>query len=228
MTGASSKLGRVLSLSLAKSGYDMLLHYNSSLKVIEDLIRKIEEVGKKADLFQMDFLQISNGLSEDFLDFISGAEVIINNASLFERDTFSSFDANSYTKHTTINALIPTLIVQGASSKITLKNVINILDSTLNNESFFSYSASKVLFEYLTKVMAKELAPKVRVNGLSLGYVLLDEGDVPDKLVQKNTLMRQAIHYEQVLSTVHFILQNESIAGSIIQLDGGAKYHQYT
>ncbi len=224
VTGASSKLGQVIALSLAQNGYDMLLHYNSSRQIIDTLVKRIEALGRKADSFQLNFLQIKDGLPKDFLNFISSAEIIINNAALFERDKFSSFDVYNYHQHLTINALAPTLIVQGARLGGALKNVINILDSTLNSSSFFSYSASKVLFEHLTKIMAQELAPKVRINGIALGYVSIDDIDSAhdyNKLAYKNTLMKLPVHYKQILHTVDFILKNESIVGAIIKVDGG-------
>ncbi len=221
LTGASSKLGMAISLHLARRGYDLILHCNSSRSLLESIESKLSSVGSNVRILQADFENIEDGFNANFIDAISDIDVLINNASLFTKDNLRSFDVTGCMSNIMINAIAPVIITQKAASKSRLTNVINILDASPNSSSFFSYSASKILLEYFTKICAKELAPSIRVNGISLGYVQSGDGSKENELAAKNTILKEATEHNEVLGVLDLILSSKSMTGSIIKIDGG-------
>jgi len=228
VTGSAQRIGRVLSLAAAKSGWNVIIHHRDSLSDAEDTKREIEDIGQEATILQADF---SN--PESTTDFIKSAfssgsvSAIINNASVFSDNNWSNTDLGQWNTHLAINLTAPFLLSQALGKSLPDNQdgrIINILDwrALRPGKDHFPYTISKAGLAALTKSMAIALAPNITVNGIALGAVLppSDGGDTDDILSFVHIPRWAAL--TEVEDTMLFLLSGPKyITGEIIHLDGG-------
>jgi len=114
ITGGAKRLGYYTALALAKEGADIILHYNTSIKAAENVLKKLESLGSEVRLVQQDFSKLDN--YQDFLEDVHSTagniDILINSASIFERDTAEEASYESLDRNMTVNAYIPFLLTQ--------------------------------------------------------------------------------------------------------------------
>ncbi|MGB2962612.1 MAG: SDR family NAD(P)-dependent oxidoreductase [Anaerolineales bacterium] len=228
VTGSARRIGRVLSLAAAKSGWNVIIHHRDSLSDAEETKREIETIGQEATIFQADF---SNPKSTvDFIKnvFSSGfVSAIINNASVFSNNNWSNTDLAQWNTHLAINLTAPFLLSQALGKSLPDNQdgrIINILDwrALRPGKDHFPYTISKAGLAALTKSMAISLAPNITVNGIALGAVLPpSDGGNTDDILSAVQIPRWA-ELSEVEDTMLFLLSGPKyITGEIIHLDGG-------
>ena len=231
ITGAAVRVGRELALSLADAGWDVVIHYNSSKEAAKELAGMIQAKGRKALTVTTDLsnaqavAQLIPSLTKQGIHL----DCLINNASIFERDTLSNITPESWRSHMDINLFAPLQLVRdfAAQYKGEAGNVINLTDGITGwnlSVGFLSYSMSKFGLAKLTTLLVPDLAPRIRINAIALGPTIPGKQDKPDtydKLRQVIPLGRtSAIH--EVCDTMHYILSSPSLTGQVISLAGGA------
>ena len=226
ITGSAKRIGKNVAIFLAKEGWDIILHYNNSESEAIQLQKHIISLEKRCILYKNDFSEDNN--SKFFAQEVS-IELIINNASIFEMDSLCSFNQETLMKALKINFIAPSLL---AKTTIDLNisenqiNIINILDSIIYKlpKKFTSYYFSKRMLADFTRLSAKIYAPKARVNGISLGQIMKNSKQSEENF--KKTFSNNPLGYsgtvEEICNTINFIVNNKSITGQIISLDGGA------
>ena len=172
VTGAAKRIGKEIALSLAKHGWNVVVHYNTSATEAMDLAQEINKTSK-AIAVQLDLEEL--GKIEEFFQTIiaklGAPTLLVNNASIFYRDDIDMpFDV-SLSKHMKINCLAPVLLSY-QFAKCGGLNIVNIIDAFKLPGPFFAYTLSKKSLLVATKDLARKLAPAVRVSAISPGIVL--------------------------------------------------------
>jgi len=225
VTGGAIRVGRAISLALAKDGYDVALHYNSSHNDACAVKSEIENLGCKCVLFQRNLAADFSGLVADVHAEFSELNLLVNNASIFEPHKFLETSESAFDDHMNINFKAPFFLTQEFAKICKNGNVINILDTfiTKHSHSYFTYLASKKVFAEFTKMAAKELAPDIRVNAIAPGTILPATGFDEEyiKAKEQNLPMGKIASVEDVTNTMIDILHNKSLTGQIIFVDGG-------
>ncbi len=224
VTGAAHRLGKVFALTLARHGFDILLHYHQSLDAALQTKAEIESVGRGVILAQADLtdpMQIGSLLSN-----IDSLDVLVNSAAFMPTGNVDLLSIENWDQSLDLNLRAPFLLAQQASRKMTEGGlIVNITDVGAQKawSRFPSYTVSKAALESLTKILARALAPSIRVNAIAPGFVLQSD-IVPteewQRLINRIPLKRPA-RTEEIASTLEFLLKNEYITGQTIVVDGG-------
>jgi pteridine reductase len=224
VTGAAHRLGKVFALTLARHGFDIVLHYHQSQAAARQTQAEIESVGRRAILSQADLTdpaQISSLVSE-----VNSLNVLVNSAALMSGGTVRSLTVEDWDTSLDLNLRAPFLLAQECAKKMTAGGlIVNITDIGAQKawSKYTPYTVSKAALESLTRLLARALAPQIRVNAIAPGLVLQSEF-VPDeewqRLIERIPLKRPA-RTEEIASALEFLLENEYITGQTIVVDGG-------
>jgi len=224
VTGAAHRLGKSFALTLARHGFDIVLHYHQSLDAALQTRAEIESLSRRVTLAQADLTdpaQISSLLSN-----IESLNILVNSAAFMPSGNVDALSIESWDTSLDLNLRAPFLLAQEASKKMIDGGlIVNITDVGAQKawSRYPSYTVSKAALESLTKILARALAPKIRVNAIAPGFVLQSD-IVPveewERLINRIPLKRPA-RPEEISSALEFLLQNEYITGQTIVVDGG-------
>jgi NAD(P)-dependent dehydrogenase (short-subunit alcohol dehydrogenase family) len=233
ITGSSNRVGREIALCLADKGYDIAVHYNASDDAAKETQKRIESLGRKAICVQAD-LKSTSRIASLYLDIhntLGPVSCLINNASIFYKDTLSSFSESTLSDHFAIHAIAPLFLIQSFALQLpkeTPGNVINLLDGMWGwsmSPSFLTYSLSKMTLWNITTLLARELAPHIRINAIAPGSTIpgiQDKEDTFEKIKQYVPLKRNSSP-EEVCNALRYLLEAPSVTGQVIELGGGSQ-----
>lgn len=222
ITGAAIRVGRVIALTLARAGWDITIHYNTSQDDAETLAREIEGMGRRAAVIQAN---LENRHEVEWLIPPDGAApltALVNNASLFEHD---GQDPDG-SRHNMVNNEAPRILTERLLQQLppnTLGAVVNMLDNTPIPPIMSAYAASRARLAQDIAAQAKVYALHVRVNAVALGPTLISPRQSPahfEKLVA-STPLGQPSSPEAAAHAVQFLLENPAITGEILHVDSG-------
>lgn len=225
ITGGAKRLGKMISLSLAEEGYNIILHYNSSDKEAIKTKEEIEKLKVSCFLIRKDLKNYSSGLIEEAMVFSKNIDILINNASIFIEEKIFDVTEENYFETIKINSYVPLKLSLEFKEKINKGLIINIIDARVHQYDFthFSYGLSKKLLYEITKHLAVSFAPDIRVNGIAPGVILPPEGK--DEKYLENILklvpLKRKGEREEMKKALKFLIENEYLTGQIIYLDGG-------
>jgi pteridine reductase len=234
VTGAARRIGAAIARRLHDAGAQVMLHYRSAELEAQELQRELNAV--RADsvaLVQADLLDVA-GLSEmvrNTLTRFQRLDVLVNNASSFYPTPMGSITARDWDDLVGTNLKAPLFLSQAAapSLKKTAGCIVNIVDIHTERplKNFAAYCAAKAGLEGLTRALARELAPEVRVNGVSPGPILWPEEDelfdeVARQRTVSNTLLKRTGDPDDIARAVRYLAVDASyVTGQIIAVDGG-------
>ena len=232
VTGGAHRLGKAFALTLANMGYDLLLHYHSAEEQAQQTKSELESLDVKvhlfkADLTQPDQIQSLFSILDSDSDFqLSTFNLLVNSAAIMPVGNPRELELQDWDSALDLNLRAPFLLAQEAAKRMTDGGlIVNITDIGAQKawSRYPSYTVSKSALESLTKLLARALAPKIRVNAIAPGLVL--QSDVVtkeqwDKLVERLPLKRAA-KAEEIASALEFLIKNEYITGQTIVVDGG-------
>jgi pteridine reductase len=232
VTGGAHRLGKAFALTLATMGYDLLLHYFSAEEEAQETKNEIETIGAKVHLIKADLTQpdqIHSLCSE--LDFIihnssSILKLLVNSAAIMPVGSPRDLELQDWDSALDLNLRAPFLLAQQAAKRMASGGlIVNITDIGAQKawSRYPSYSVSKAGLESLTKLLARALAPNIRVNAIAPGLVLSSDvvtQEQWDKLVARLPLKRPAT-LDEITSALEFLINNEYITGHTIVVDGG-------
>jgi NAD(P)-dependent dehydrogenase (short-subunit alcohol dehydrogenase family) len=239
VTGSAKRLGRDVALALAAAGWQVAVHYRGSSadaqQTVEDC-RKLAVSGALIESFQADLGDEAQAraLLPRVIERFGAVDAVVNNASQFEHDSIKSFSYECFMAHARANTGAPILLAQALHEHVcaradgeTLRDavVVNLLDQKLWNQNpdFLSYTLSKAALEAANTMLAIALAPRVRVVGVAPGLTLtshLLSQEKFDALHRLSPLGRSSTP-QDVVSAVKFALDNASITGTTLLVDGG-------
>jgi pteridine reductase len=233
ITGAAHRIGKALVRGLAQEAEAMIIHYRSSQTPAQELADEIIRMGVRAFTIAGDLespVQVERIIAEAWQK--SGPiDVLINNASIFEEGRLGEITLEDINRNMMVNAYAPLLL---SRSFIDLNKgrqppakpvIINFLDTRIagvDHQHAAYHLAKRTLFT-LTKMMALEFAPGVRVNAVAPGLILPPKGKDRSYLEQlKSSNPLNAIgDVEQIIEAVRFLINNEFVTGQVIYVDGG-------
>lgn len=233
VTGGAIRVGKAICLALAQAGANIIINYHRSAEAAAETAAEVEALGVEALPVQADVAdhaQVQQMMALAQTRF-GGVDVLVNGASLFKRTPLpmtevsdwrrvigSSLDGAFYCA----NAVAPHMLAQGEGV------IINIVDLSAWQPSagFAAHSVGKAGLLALTRQLALELAPAVRVNAVAPGPVLPPPHFKPAQIerLAKQTLLKRWGQPEDVAQAVLFLVQADYITGECLTVDGGQQY----
>lgn len=227
ITGASRRIGHEIALTLARQGWSIALHYRHSRGDAEQLAGEVQALGVACELLCGDLsdMNYTANLIAEALERCPDLNVLINNASIFERMSLLETEEDFFDRHFNLNFKAPFFLTRDFARQCKQGAVINLLDTKITQKfsNYFAYTLTKkALFEF-TRMAAKELAPAIRVNGVCPGLILPPPGNDEAYIerMQNRVPMKTRGRPEDVASAVLFLLENEFITGDCMFIDGG-------
>jgi len=231
VTGGARRIGRAIVEDLAANGWAVAIHYNRSRDDAERCAAMIEANGGSAALVAGDFfadLGAIGGIVEQAAAALGAPTLLVNNASLFDKDTVGSLDPALWQRTMTVNLATPIFLAEAFAAHVpddTDGNVVNLLDQRIwkPTPTHFSYQVSKSALYAATRTLAQALAPRIRVNGIAPGPTLPSAQQTAERFRRQtdNILLRRAPNLADFGRTVRYLVENRSITGQVIALDGG-------
>jgi len=227
VTGAGRRLGRAVSLGLARAGSDIAIHYQHSADDAATLADEIRALGRRAWTFPANLSQEGDAarLITRVMEFAGPVTALINNASIYPEDRLLELTEASLLENIRVNAWAPFVLARAVAAQGRPASVVNFLDTRMRDYDarHVSYHLSKRMLFSLTRMMALEFAPRVRVNAIAPGLVLpppgKDEAYLKD-LAPTNPLNAHGDAADVVRSAL-FLLESPFITGQVIYVDGG-------
>lgn len=230
VTGAARRVGRAIAQDLAAHGFAVAIHCNRSVDEGETLAAEIRAAGGRAAVVTAELNDEAAvaKLVEAATDAVGPLRLLVNNASVFEEDSFQTVTRESWDLHLDVNLRAPFLLAQRFAAAVAPgdhANIVNIIDQRVwrLTPKFFSYTLSKAGLWAITQTMAQALAPKIRVNAIGPGPVLPSSRQSAEGFaaqVDAVPLKTQA-QLSEICRAVRFILESPSMTGQMIALDGG-------
>ena len=228
ITGAGVRVGRAIALHLAKEGWDLGLHYNASEAPAKALADELRASGVRAELYGSDLTDPTapDALAASFCADFTKARLLVNNASIYERDRLETLDPELWRRHLDINTLTPVLTARGFAAHVREPaSVVNFLDQKLKapTPDYFSYTLSKMALGDATTLLAMALAPKVRVNAVAPGLLLPSGGQTQAEYenVVADTPLGVAPTLEEICRLISFFADAPAVTGQVVLIDGG-------
>ena len=230
VTGAGRRIGRAIARDLARAGWAVAVHYNTSAQAAEEAVAEIEAEGGRAVALRAELTDEAQvaALVPDVAAALGPLGCLINNASAFENDTIESADRASWDRHMEPNLRAPFVLTQAfarALPEAAGGAVINLLDERVWNLTpwFLSYTLSKAGLWTLTQTLAMALAPRVRVNGIGPGPALPSPRQTPEQFARQCATMPlgRGTTPDEICAAVQFVLAAKAMTGQMIALDGG-------
>ncbi len=230
VTGAGQRIGRGIAKALAADGWHTVVHYNTSRDAAAAVVAEIAAAGGDAVALGADLGDAAQAeaLVETALDAVGPLGCLVNNASLFEYDSVATFSADTWDRHLAVNLRAPALLARGFAASLAAEAqgvVVNLVDHKVVNlnADFFSYTASKLGLEGLTRLLAVALAPDVRVCGIAPGLTLPARAAPPDHFerVHDRTPLGRGSTVDDIVTAVRYVLSAPSLTGQTIVVDGG-------
>ena len=231
ITGAARRIGAQIVKSFHEAGYGVVLHYRDSQAEAAALMTLLNEEREgsawlvKADLQSVEEIQ---GMLKELIDKTGRLDVLVNNASTFYETPLETANEADWNDLMGSNLKAPFFVSQAASKELkkTKGCIVNVVDIYAKRSlpNYPIYSTAKAGLYALTESLAKELAPEVRVNGVSPGVILWPENQsvtLSEEIVQRIPLQRQG-SVEDIAEAVLFLsTQAAYITGQVIAVDGG-------
>ena len=234
VTGAGRRLGRAIALACARAGWRVAVHYHHSHQDALETVAACARLSGAGAAFDADLADeaATRALLPRVVAALGPVDAVINSAALFEFDNAASFTSAMLGAHLHTNTAAPVLLAQALAAHLAARHapaaqgcVVNLLDQKLFNPNpdFLSYTLSKAALQSATALLAQALAPAVRVVGVAPGLTLtshLLSDEAFERLHQLSPLGRSSTP-EDVADTVAFALDNRSITGATLLVDGG-------
>ena len=237
VTGSARRLGRDIALALAAAGWQVAVHYRASAaeaaQTVADSVA-LAPPGVRAESFQADLADEAQAraLVPRVVQRFGSLDAVVNNAALFEHDSAASFGYEALLAHMRTNAGAPVVLAHALREHVATRPaqgadavVVNMLDQKLwnMNPDFLSYTLSKAALDAATTALAMALAPQLRVVGVAPGLTITSHLLAPEKFEALHRLspLGRSSTVQDVVAAVKFALDNSSITGTTLLVDGG-------
>jgi pteridine reductase len=237
ITGAAHRIGAAIARQLHTEGMNILLHYRHSMEAAEALRHELEATRShsvwvlQADLHQMESYSYLVGQAEAHCQRL---DLLVNNASSFYPTPFKKATINAWDDLIGSNLKAPFFLSQAAAPLLYRSEgcIINLVDIHARRplKDHPIYSVAKAGNAMLVKSLARELGPKIRVNGVAPGAILWPEQGLSDQQRQEilgRTALKRAGAPDDIARTLLFLYRDAPyITGQIIDVDGGRTLQQ--
>jgi len=232
VTGGAIRVGRAIVEALAADGATVAIHHHASVEEARTLVAELRSKGRRAEAFRADLTDDAQltGLVTQVERSLGPIQVLVNSAAGFTRAPFLDTDAAMLDAEWRLNARAPFLLTREVARGMLERKqgvVVNVLDiggAIVPWRSYSAYCMTKAAMGMLTQVLALELAPHVRVNGVAPGTVLPPESLEPEERerLRAGIPLGRFGRAEDVAETVRFLVTGpDFITGEVITVDGG-------
>lgn len=231
VTGGAHRLGKATALELASRGCHICIHYGQSEARAAETCRELEALGVKAEQVQADLSDHATleQMLAEASEKMGGLDILVNNAAIFpEDDHFTNMNSERWDALMDINLRAPVFLAQAFARQCADRPgaIINLIDARYNNTDtdHFIYRLGKHALAEATKMLALELAPNIRVNGVAPGAILPPPGKGQDFLERNKSgkvPLATVGSAERIAENVAHLLSQPFLTGVIIPVDGG-------
>lgn len=232
VTGAARRIGAAIATRLHADGANVAIHHRGSADAAAALANKLNKLRvDSARTFHMDLADIASlpGLVNNVVGWHDRLDVLVNNASVFYPTPLGEITEQHWEELIGSNLKAPLFLSQAAVPALRKRNgaIVNIVDIHAQRplRDHAVYSAAKAGLVMLTRSLAKDLAPDIRVNGVAPGAILWPEDDMSD--TSKDSILRQVPlarsgDPEDIAGCVLYLVRDAAyVTGQIISVDGG-------
>jgi len=228
VSGAAKRLGRAIALRLAADGADLIVHYGRSQEEARETVAEVKKLGRRAFAVPADLTNVSE-IKELFAqtdEYFGRLDILVNSAANFIETPFASITESDWDRALDSNLKSYFFCAQAAAPALKSSQgvIINFADigGILGWPGFIPHSISKAGVLMLTRALAKELAPQVRVNAIAPGTITMP-GDPPEW--QQDFIKRAPLHRtgtsSDIADAVLFLVNAKFITGHTLIVDGG-------
>ena len=232
ITGAAKRIGKEIALCFSEMGWNIIIHYNSSKNDAQVLADEINGANPDSAITVQGNLDVKEDV-EKVINIVRDAfptiDLLINNASTFYPTPIEDISEEHWDKLVGSNLKGPLFLIKGLKDQLkeSKGSIINITDTNLSKgvANYSIYSAAKAGLESITKGLARELAPDIKVNAIAPG-AMLEPPDVTwteeqkSKVISSIPLNRMGSE-KDISEAVKFLAKSNYITGQIIKVDGG-------
>ncbi|MBZ0203239.1 MAG: SDR family oxidoreductase [Ignavibacteria bacterium] len=232
VTGGVRRLGRYISYFLADEGYNLALIYNSSSKAeLAQTSKVLSSKGIKFRFYECDITdsvrlkKVIGSIGKEF----KKIDLLINNAGMITKIDFEKITTELFDKTIALNLKAPLFVSQYSLQYLRRAKaplIINIasLGGLQNWSGFMPYSVSKTGLIKLTFLLARKLAPKIRVNAIAPGTIIIEgeEKGTLKKIDMDKIPLKKYGNPNDVIAAVKFIIECQYLTGHVIPVDGGS------
>lgn len=230
VTGAARRVGGAIARRLATAGCQLAIHYHTSDRDAAQTVAHCRAIGVSAEAFRADLEDAADAanLVQAVLARFGRLDVLINNASVFERMRLEEFNLADWERTLRINLTAPIVLTHAAHAALRTARgrVVNLCDVATHQPwpEHLAYMVSKGGLETLTRTLARALAPDVNVVGIAAGVAAWPEhyDDATRARLTGRIPLGRAGTPEEIAAAVHFVLrEGDYITGAILPIDGG-------
>jgi pteridine reductase len=229
VTGAGKRIGRAVALRLAAEGADVAVHYGKSEAEAQEVVVQIRKLGRRAFALQADLTKLAeiqaviDGVKKEF----GRLDILINNAANFIEAKFAEITEAIWDRSLDTNLKASFFMTQSSAPLLAQSGkgvIINFSDigGLMGWPGFLPHSIAKAGVIMMTRVLAKELAPEIRVNAIAPGTISMD-GDPEDwekDFIRRAPLKRSGTT-QDITDAVMYLIVAEFVTGEVLVVDGG-------
>lgn len=234
ITGAARRIGAEIARTLHEAGLKIIVHYDASEKEAIDLCEQLNQKRPQSAVIIHTHLE-EQGSEEELIAKAYQAwqrlDVLVNNAAKFYRTPFLKVTEYEWGDLLTSNLKVPFFLARAAAPLLVKQQgvIVNITDIHAKRplRDYAVYCLTKSGLEMMTKVLAKELAPHVRVNAVAPGAVLWPEGENTlsmadkQKIIDRTFLKRGGTALDIAKAVLYFVRDADYVTGQILRVEGG-------
>ncbi|MGJ0484227.1 MAG: pteridine reductase [Methylomicrobium sp.] len=232
ITGAAKRIGAACARRLHQEGCHVIVHYKSSEREALDLCDELNRLRRdSASVLQANLLDMEqlNEVAEAAQTIRGGIDVLINNASAFYSTPFGEVAEAQWDELLGSNLKAPFFLAQALRETLKVRQgcIVNIVDIHAERglPGFPVYSIAKAGLMAMTRVLAKEMGPEVRVNGVAPGAIIWPERDLSaqakQEILQRVALKRSG-EPDDIAKAILFLIRDaDYMTGQILTVDGG-------
>ncbi|MCJ8329631.1 MAG: SDR family oxidoreductase [Lentisphaeria bacterium] len=230
ITGAAKRIGKAIALDMAKRGHRIALHYRSSKDEAEATAKECLAAGAEDAKIYCADLTDSNAIYTMISDLVKDfgkLDMLICSAAVFRKTEFNKLSEDDFDFHISANLKSTYLLAIGMSSQMNKDGVIITFGDWSGirpYKNYLPYCVSKAAVISLTKALAQELAPDIRVNCICPGTILPPEDAPAEKIeqIENATPLGRIGKPEDILAAVHYLTEGSDFTtGVILPVDGG-------
>jgi pteridine reductase len=228
VTGSGKRLGRAVALGLAEQGADVVVHYRSSEQEALQVVAEIEKLGRRSIALAADLASLSEiqQLFQKVDAHFSRLDILVNSAANFIHTDFSATTEKLWNASLDTNLKAPFFCAQAAAPllKKSAGTIINFADigGMMGWPGYIPHSISKAGVIMLTRSLAKELAPDIRVNAIAPGTITMP-GDPPqwESDFIRLAPLRRSGRPGDIVAAVNYLATAKFVTGQVLVVDGG-------
>lgn len=228
VTGAAKRLGKAVARALADEGVSVVVHHGRSGAEARAFVAEMRSAGAEAWAIQADLSdpQAASDLLPNAVELCERpVDILVNSASIFDPSIVLGFTSDELADNVQVNAMAPLLLSRALAAQGRPGQIVNFLDARMvdYDRNNVAYHLSKRMLHAVTRMLALELAPDIRVNAVAPGLILPPPGK-DDSYLQRlsdTVPLRRHGGPDDVVRAVRFLLHSDFVTGQVIYLDGG-------